>query len=830
MKESATGTEERWPIPCAPARQGSTVDFSQTTVLSGGPSLGVKSEYPCRQGDHYTPLNAALQHLQIDPDNAEASLSALHSYTALGLIGPALELISEGGGPLASMHEFRELRDQLSRMPSGRIPGQTLTKRFESNLGRVYEAHPGLRRHDDELRRSSRSWELYRTMDGNLQLSTRPSRGPRQWLPNPCNAKRLAADLRLPHDPGQLFCGPYLIACDHVGVLLNRVFSETRQMFMTFTPRLYFIEPEIRLFGATLHAAEKTDSLCDPRTTILIGPDCIDELVDTLITSPDRAIPDYVIQFPGRPPAIRDEILAALRRVTESRQRRGHETIQTARRHYDGLPEDHWRDRFPIQGAQSLRVLGITSRFTTVLQYAMRDLKGAFERSGHTFRLLIEKNDHDLMPPAHIAEAVEEYRPDLIFVIDHLWREYPRVIPANVPFVCWIQDRMPHLFKKEAGRGVGLMEFVIGHGFPECLTEYDYPVERFYPCTIPTSADRLLDPDERPEALLPYRCDVMYATHATATPEELHHQHRQRFDGRIRALVDAVHETLMSVARRPDFCGDYDYDGLVARVETESDHAIEDHALRGEIVAMQRFIAHQFLREQTIEAAARWSEETGGTFHLYGKGWENRPRTARFARGSLEHGIPLGRAFRAAKISLHTGCNSALHQRVLDGLCAGGFFLIQEKPSDTAHALNAAIHQYVCENGWTLPFQLRPADLPGPHDTAYHRFLEIRGNDPEMGVTATRDMLLNLRAECDWGWLPRASRIWPRYERVVYRGAQRLAERIDYFIRNEDERLELANEMRGAVLKHFTYDALVRSVLKHIGHFFAGRGRSILEA
>lgn len=805
------------------------MNSSQTTIPPAVPSPIVKSDTSRQQGDHYTSLNAALQHLENDPDNAEAALTALHSFTALGLIGPAMELISEGGGPLASMPEFHEVRERLSRMPSGHITWCSLARRFKSNLERVTIAHPNLRCHHEELQRSIHSMEMYRTIDGNLHISTRPNPNRRQWLPNPCNAIKLAADLKLAHEPGQLFCGPYLIACDHIGILLNKVFSNTRQMFMSFTPRLYLLEPDIRLFGVTLHVAKNIDALCDPRTTILIGPNCIDSLEELLEKKPDRAVPNYVIQFPGRMPEFQNNLFATLRSVTEFRQRCGLNSIQAARQHYDSLQNDHWRNRFSIKSTQPLRILGITSRFTTVLQYAMRDLKGAFERPGHEFRLLFEKNNHDLIQPNRIAEAVEEYRPDLVFVIDHLWQEYAQVIPANVPFVCWIQDRMPHLFKKEAGRGVGPMEFVIGHGFPECLTEYNFPAERFHPCTIPTNPSRLLDPDEQPEALMPYLCDVMYATNASATPEELHRQNRLQFDGQARTLVDAIHETLMSVARRPGFCGDYDYDSLVTRVETESNRQIENQELRGEIVAMQRFIAHQFLREQTIEAAIRWADETGGSFHLYGKGWENRPRTARFARGKIEHGIPLGRAFRAAKISLHTGCNSALHQRVLDGLCAGGFFLIQEKPSDIAHAMNIAIHQHVCNKGTTPPFQLRPADLPNPHDSTYRRFLEIRGNDPEIGVTATRDMLLNLRAECEWGWLPRASCVWPRYNQVVYRGVEKLAERINYFIQNEDERLELAGEMRESVLNHFTYDTLVHSVLEHIGQFFAGRGRSILE-
>ncbi|MFH1416772.1 MAG: glycosyltransferase, partial [Planctomycetota bacterium] len=298
------------------------------------------------------------------------------------------------------------------------------------------------------------------------------------------------------------------------------------------------------------------------------------------------------------------------------------------------------------------------------------------------------------------------------------------------------------------------------------------------------------------------------------------------FEGRALAFVDAAHETLMSVVREPAFCGDYDYDGLIKRVERETGVAIADHAAHSEVLGMQRFIAHQYLREEAIRAAARWADETGGRFHLYGQGWHERAEFARFARGPVEHGRPLGRAFRAAKISLHAGCNSALHQRVLDGLCAGGFFLIQEKPSDLSHALNHAILRHVRESNLSPPFQLRPADLPAPNDAEYRRFLRLRGNDPDEGVTATREMLLNVQAECEWGCRHTASSVWPRYRAVVYQGSEGLADRIAHFLSHEDERQSLASEMREAVLAHFTYDALARSLLEFMGQSFAGKAHS----
>ncbi len=229
-------------------------------------------------------------------------------------------------------------------------------------------------------------------------------------------------------------------------------------------------------------------------------------------------------------------------------------------------------------------------------------------------------------------------------------------------------------------------------------------------------------------------------------------------------------------------------------------------------------------------AAAEWARQTGGRLHLYGNGWDKRAELACFARGFVPHGRPLGRAFRAAKISLHAGCNADPHQRVLDGLCAGGFFLFAENPSDAAHALNQAIYEHVRDKRLTPPFQLTPADLPEPHAGEFARFLRIRGSDPRAVVVVTREMPLNVEAKCAWRCRYNASSVWPRYGQVVYRGPDELAERIDYFLKHEDERRELAAEMRRAVVERFTYDALVRAVLDFVGRALAGEGASLLPS
>ncbi|MFH1419652.1 MAG: hypothetical protein ABII12_15360, partial [Planctomycetota bacterium] len=522
------------------------------------------------RGEHYGVVQTAVARLAEDPSDVQTALFVFRSLVALGLIGPAMEMVSEGGGALAALPEFQALRSDLAEMPSGLVAWESLRDRFEANAARVYERHPHLRRHNEAFRRVPESLDLYRSIDGNLHLSARPAAGVRQWLTGPCDATQLVAGIRFAHDSKATFCSPYIVLGDHLGVLFEGVCAGTNKMFMTFRPRVYLVEPDVQMIGALLHVAESMDSLCEERATIFVGADWLEELCGLLRDSADRAIPEYIVQAPNVEPAEQGRLVGALRDLTTGRERAGHEIVGTVWKHYEGLDRAHWHSRYGTAAGSALRILGLTSRFTTVLQYSMRDLKAAFERLGCEFRLLIEPNDHDLLPPVRTAEVIEAFRPDMVLAIDHLRAEYEAVVPTEVPFVCWIQDRMPSLFRTEAGRGVGPFEFVIGHGFPECLTQYEYPAERFWPCVIPTDPDRMVVPDERPDDIEPYRCDVMYATNAAATPAELHAQFRDHFEGRALAFVDAAHETLMSVVREPAFCGDYDYDGLIKRVERET--------------------------------------------------------------------------------------------------------------------------------------------------------------------------------------------------------------------------------------------------------------------
>ena len=61
---------------------------------------------------------------------------------------------------------------------------------------------------------------------------------------------------------------------------------------------------------------------------------------------------------------------------------------------------------------------------------------------------------------------------------------------------------------------------------------------------------------------------------------------------------------------------------------------------------------------------------------LYGRGWENNPTFAKFARGVADHRGELPLIYQASRINLQVSPLGSLHQRVMEGLASGGFFLL----------------------------------------------------------------------------------------------------------------------------------------------------------
>jgi hypothetical protein len=762
-----------------------------------------------RRGDYYTLLNLAVSHLRENPTDSGVALIACQAYMAMGLIGPARELLN---GPLASQPEVEQLRLKVRRAPSGRASWRAFQGQFDANCARLYERYPGLRRYDEVFRSVPRTLELFRTNDGNLHISSRGKDGLRRWLPDLAPIREIALQSSLAHDPKALVCGPYVILCDRFNAFLDRVFEATRHMFLTFSPRIYVLEPDVQRLAVTLYAVESIDRLCHDRVEVFVGPNCVDELEEHLCAHPALALPAYVIQ--GHGSASESTVLVnTLRRLNSQRTEHTQLVIGRVKGLYESLPADHWKKRF--SDGNRLRVLGMTSRFTTFLKHSMRDWQAAFERLGHEFRLIIEPNDHDLYAAVTKAEVIEEWKPDLVVVIDHLRHEYAETIPQNLPYVCWIQDELNNLTNLQAGRSVGPMDFVCGFSKGAFVRDYGYPEERFLPCVIPTDSG-LYDatPVPKPDRER-HTCDISATTHASKTPAEMHDEYAARLeDPAAQALLSSIHEELTRRIGLGEFLTSKRIRMLVCECEEQTGvHAANDQIRTGVFGDFATRVHDRSIRHRTLEWVGRWAKRTGRTFALYGNGWDTHETLGEFARGPIANGYDLRCVYQVSTISLHVSGFGAVHQRVLDGLSSGGFFLVRYNPGDFIGGAAEQLAAVIRERNVQTMEELRALDVPDVQ--------RCLGYFREAGLLLPRDPEPPLSGRL--AYLERtadnpinASQRLPRFAEITFDTKETFVERAEFFLAHRDQRRAIAEQMREAVHRHYTYDGFTESLLTFI--------------
>lgn len=753
-------------------------------------------------------IAAAAASIGIPPDVRAAHAEAA-ALAAMGLCGPARDLLAA----FPDDADARALADRLAARPSGRAPWSGLQARFESHLERVSAVHSGLRRHAADFRAVPRRLELFRSRDGGLHLARPPVNGRREWIGGLADPTPVIESMKLPHDPAAPFCAPYVVLGDVRGTLLDRVHRATRTMFLTFTPHIFVVEPDPTLFGAQLFLREAFDALLDPRVVPLVGADWRSQLDAFLTRHPLVPIPDHVVAPPGTPRSLIDDAIAALRAAAGRRAQVAAATVRELASHYDPLPPDHWKARFaarPAAGESArppLCVLGVTSRYTTVLQHSMRDLGRALTALGCRFELLIEATDHEMVGRDAIAAAVLRTRPDLVFIIDHHRHEYGGAIPRNLPFVCWIQDLLPHLMRPEVGAALGPLDFFIAPELDQFTRAYRYPARQGLASPMTTSQDTYSADPLPDEVLAPCRCDFSFVSNQAVTPQRF----REEWLTKFRAGPEAARLTQFLLAALHD---EFDADPRTAfcrPVDTLLDQAARDTGIAPATPRQADHLARSFIhpaaelifRQRTLQWVADYCDRSGRSLHLYGNGWDAHPRFAAYARGAVPNGQPLRAVYQASAINLQIIGSGAIHQRLLDGLAAGGFFLCRYTPADhlagPARNLLAALDLDPRDDARLLA-ALRDLDtLHGapPRDAP---------NVPDWEIRRYREHAAQEFARV-------ASCVLPDYDRVTFASPDEFAARADFFLAHPDARREIAAPQRDAVLRRYTCDALVQRLL-----------------
>ncbi|MEK7867222.1 MAG: hypothetical protein AAB434_11110, partial [Planctomycetota bacterium] len=259
---------------------------------------------------------------------------------------------------------------------------------------------------------------------------------------------------------------PPLLGEMRCGVLLTRLAAARPGFVNRLLVPIFVLEASAARFVLHLSLGSFRAYLGEGNTRFFVGPDACEQYVEAL--RQDAFLP-FARSATYAPPAVVGRIEGS---ATES--------LVEVRTLSEGLVERckelgprRLLDRLDGRDGSPPRVLLLTSRYTTVLQYVARDVAQAFASLGWRSQVVKETSGIGWFSPRSLARAIDEVRPDMVFTIDHVRPEYPIPIPAALPFVCWIQDPMPQLFDPANASKLGDLDFtysVVPEWREKCLS------------------------------------------------------------------------------------------------------------------------------------------------------------------------------------------------------------------------------------------------------------------------------------------------------------------------------------------------------------------------
>lgn len=670
-------------------------------------------------------LPLALQATASHPDDTGLRLLIAAAWARLSLPTAAAGALLQLPDEATSLPEVRGLLDATRLMPADTIPAGRRIATCRANLLALADRGPGAGPAFDAWTRRASRTECCRAADGNIihREAARDGRPPGPWGGVADHAATAAEwDARIAADP-RAADRPLILEGVDPPWLLEKLLRRRADRTDSHRPRLTIVQPDLDEFFDGLSLIDLSGLLGGVHIRAFTGPDAAQRLREDLRARLDYDISGPVVSLmsvrtrlsPG-PADIVNQVGREQMTLTEQLHAR-------VSRHYAGLSPESWARRYEeaLSGSgEPLRVLVPTARNSTFVKHASADLVEAFRRLGMRAQLLIEPDEATRMAAPCYLRRFADFRPDLVVLINYPRSMMADAIPHGVPFICWIQDAMPHLFRPERGAAHGPLDFLAGHLFEELFARHGYPRENALECPLIASEAKFhAAPVPEPDRAR-YACEIAYVSHQSETPPDQHQRLRAGFaaNPRIVAALDRLAPRIEAAVLRPPsplatlLARDLAVAALREDTGAEPEPDLVDQIIRTYIQPY----ADRLIRHETLAWAADAAERRGWRLRLYGRGWDRHPRLAAHAAGELPHGEVLRMSYQAAAVHLHMTSHSLVHQRLMECILSGGFPLCRLHAAELWEITWWLTHQGVAEGAQPVPGPL-PADYPGTFRT-----------------------------------------------------------------------------------------------------------------
>ncbi len=606
-----------------------------------------------------------------------------------------------------------------------------------------------------------------------------------------------------------------------------------------YLPPIDIIEPDEQAFEDWLQIQNVLAAGDMERVNVFVGDNAVEQFYKSFHFDLGAAIQSTVIHNDRWGDTYPEIETAEFSHAITLREKKKQTLFVKQKEIYDESYFSKLKNRYEgfFAGRNRLKVAGITSRYSTVMQYSMEKLAAAFKRADCDFDIITERDRSSMEIDTWTPLAECQY--DMAIVINHLRQEYRDRINPNVPYVCWIQDHMPTLWTEDAGRNVSDHDVVMTTS-PWLLKQYyQYPPEQVV--EISQYTDHHLfhcEPvdDARREQ---FACDLSFVSHGSKTPEELA---RDLSDGN--ETLHKYFQRYISVAQHvldsKGYIGISETFNIMLTVERGLGIPNCDPAIRCDefYPAIQR-INDRLMRHAMLRWAVQIASRNQLTLRIYGRGWDKNQEFCDYAAGEVNNGDDLRCVFQSSRINLQAHGSDSFHHRLLDCYASGGLMLSMFNPWDFVPSYQRTVADRIAAGTVGTMDEIlqtgRNDDIGDVIEDMAQLDIHELHNDGEARRSAyavCEKMGLALQGKSyddqyyfqllkDMNHVPqKCAGEMRHYRQTVFCGEKQLEHKIQLFRNDEATRSRIINGMRQEILAHHTYDVLTeticRAVYEHI--------------
>lgn len=371
-----------------------------------------------------------------------------------------------------------------------------------------------------------------------------------------------------------------------------------------------------------------------------------------------------------------------------------------------------------------VRILLLTSRFTTVLQYHARSCMRAAQRLGYSARLLMEKDDICRITDWDMKRQFAEFKPHIVIELNY-FRYQEIVKQKEIVWITWVQDPMPNIMDKNTPKKLITRDLVMSH-FTTWQTFQKLGYQDVIDAPIPADAC-VYHPYQLLEVeYSKYQCDICFVCHGSDVSEHINWlcealplEWKEKISFLYKGYKEYVYQTGIFFYNKEEFLTFVD--GVLKK-------SFSINASYEKVNFIADDMYNRFNQRVYRQYLVDWLLDAGYTnLKLWGNGWTKEPKYAKYAMGPAENGETLSKIYQASKIVLGNNIMTTAAARAWESMLSGAFYLSNYIPPEDDIT---DIRKIVKENEELIMFYdkedlLRKVDYYLTHEEERKRMAEI---------------------------------------------------------------------------------------------------------